>query len=223
MSAFILIPGAGGDAWYWSKLVPELRERGHDAVAVDIREDDPSLGLPEYAQLVVDAIGDRMDVVLVGQSLGGFTVPVVASRQAARAIVLVNAMIPLPGETPGAWWGNAGSSEARAASDREAGRDGTFDVETYFLHDLSDQTKAEAYRAGAREPSDTPFGQPCEFTGWPDIPIHVVVGADDRFFPADFQRRVAKERLGVDADLIRGGHLVALANPSGLADYLVRT
>ncbi|MDQ6850666.1 MAG: alpha/beta hydrolase [Actinomycetota bacterium] len=223
MSAFILIPGAGGDAWYWSKLVPELCERGHDAVAVDIREDDPSLGLPEYAQLVVDAIGDRMDVVLVGQSLGGFTVPVVASRQASRAIVLVNAMIPLPGETPGAWWGNTGSSEARAASDREAGRDGTFDVETYFLHDLSDQTKADAYRAGAREPSATPFGQPCEFTGWPDIPIHVVVGADDRFFPADFQRRVAKERLGVDADLIRGGHLVALANPSGLADYLVRT
>jgi hypothetical protein len=47
------------------------------------------------------------------------------------------------------------------------------------------------------------------------------VGADDRFFPADFQRRVANDRLGVDADLRPGGHLIALANPSRVAEYLL--
>jgi pimeloyl-ACP methyl ester carboxylesterase len=73
----------------------------------------------------------------------------------------------------------------------------------------------------AYEPSNTPFDQPCEFERWPDVPTKVLIGADDRFFPANFQRRVAKDRLGLDADEIPGGHLVALSNPEGVADKLV--
>ena len=57
METFVLIPGAGGDASYWSRLVPELESRGHAAIAVDIREDDPALGLPEYADTTLAAIG----------------------------------------------------------------------------------------------------------------------------------------------------------------------
>jgi hypothetical protein len=48
----------------------------------------------------------------------------------------------------------------------------------------------------------------------------VLIGADDRCFPAAFQRRIAKDRLGIDADEIAGGHLVALSNPAGLAAQL---
>lgn len=219
MPCFVLIPGAGGDGWYWSRLVPELETRGHEAVAVDIREDDPALGLPEYADITVAAIGARTDVVLVGQSLGAFTVPVVAQRVPPRQIVLMNPMIPVPGETPGDWWDNTGSTAARKAADAEAGRSGEFDEVTYFLHDLAPDVVSEGYQT-ARGPSDTPFGQPCEFTTWPDVPIHVISGADDRFFPAEFQVRLAKDRLGVTADVLPGGHLVALANPAGVADLL---
>jgi pimeloyl-ACP methyl ester carboxylesterase len=221
MTTFVLIPGAGGNGEYWDRLVSELERRGHDAIGIDIKQDDPSLGLPEYADIVEQAIGGRRDVVLVAQSLGGFTAPVVASRVPVAMIVLLNAMIPLPGETPGAWWGNTGSSEARQAADEAAGRSGEFDVETHFLHDLSDESKAEVYASAPREPADTPFGQPCDFERWPDVPIKVLVGRDDRFFPAEFQRRVAKDRLGVDADEIDGGHLVAVSNPIALAQRLV--
>ena len=48
----------------------------------------------------------------------------------------------------------------------------------------------------------------------------MLIGAGDRLFPAEFQRRLAKRRLGIDADEIPGGHLVALSNPVGLADRL---
>ena len=72
---FVLIPGAGGTAWYWHRIVPLLRRAGHGAIAVDLPGDDPAAGLPEYADLVVAAIGDRTNVVLVAQSLGGFTAP----------------------------------------------------------------------------------------------------------------------------------------------------
>jgi hypothetical protein len=47
-----------------------------------------------------------------------------------------------------------------------------------------------------------------------------VVGRDDRLFPAVFQRRVARERLGIDTDEIDGGHMVALSRPRELADRL---
>ena len=56
----------------------------------------------------------------------------------------------------------------------------------------------------------------------PDVPTRVLSGRDDRMFPAAFQRRVARERLGIDADEIAGGHMVALANPKGLAERLDR-
>ena len=52
------------------------------------------------------------------------------------------------------------------------------------------------------------------------MPVKVVVGRDDRFFPAGFQRRVARERLGAEVDELAGGHLVALSNPAGLAELL---
>lgn len=219
MATFVLIPGAGGDGAYWSRLVPELRNRGHQAIAVDIREDDPALGLPEFASIVDDAIGDHRDVVLVAQSLGGFTAPMV--RRSVRMIVLVNAMIPLPGERPGDWWEATGSGAARREADLAAGRDPDFDLDVHFLHDLPPDVKAELLSGEPREPADTAFGQPCEFTRWPDVPIKVLVGHDDRFFPADFQRRLARERLGLDADEIPGGHLVALSNSAGLAERLV--
>src|SRR5580700_8611632 len=96
---FVLIPGAGGTAWYWHRVVPLLREAGHEAIAVDLPGDDPTAGLPEYASLVASAIGSRDNVVLVAMSLGGFTAPLVAAKVPVSAIVFVNAMIPRPGET----------------------------------------------------------------------------------------------------------------------------
>lgn len=222
MTSFVLIPGAGGNAEYWALLVPELERRGHEAIPVDIAEADPALGLTEYADTVIDAMGERRGVVLVAQSLGGFTAPMVARRTPVAMIVLLNAMIPMPGETPGDWWDNVDSAGARRAADQAAGRSGEFDLETYFLHDLPEPARAILFARPAYEPSDTPFGQPCDFERWPDVPIKVLVGSDDRFFPADFQRRVAKQRLSVDADELPGGHLIALSNPHGLADRLER-
>lgn len=55
------------------------------------------------------------------------------------------------------------------------------------------------------EPADTPFGQPCAFQHWPGVPIKALISADDRFFPAGFQRCLAKGRLGIDADEIPPG------------------
>ena len=102
------MPGAGGAAGYWSRVIPLLQGGGHEAVAVDLPGDHENAGLPEHARLVVAAIDESDDVVLVADSLGGFTAPLVCIGVAVRELVFVNAMIPNPGETPSAWWDNTG-------------------------------------------------------------------------------------------------------------------
>ena len=217
---FVLVPGAGGAAWYWHRVIPLLREAGHEATAVDLPGDDPQAGLPEYARLVGAAIDGRPDVVLVAQSLGGFTAPMVAAAVPVSAIVFVNAMIPVPGETAGAWWDNTGQSEARVAAAERGGYSTEFDLHTYFLHDVPAEVAATG-EAHQRPEADAVFRSACDFSDWPPIPVKVVAGADDRFFPAKFQQRVARDRLGVEADVLPGGHLIALARPGSLASYLV--
>ena len=215
MAAFVLLPGAGGAASYWSRVRPALERHGHHVVAVDLPGPDPTAGLPEYADAVVAAAQGLSRVVLVAQSLGGFTAPMAAQRLPVEALVLVNAMIPLPGETPGQWWDATGAVHAREAAAARGGY-GEFDVATYFLHDVDTTGLAD----DQREESDAAFASVCAFTSWPDD-IRVLTGADDRFFPADFQARVAEERLGVEVDVRPGGHLIALARPELVADYLL--
>jgi pimeloyl-ACP methyl ester carboxylesterase len=144
----------------------------------------------------------------------------VSARAAVRMVVFVNAMIPVPGETAGEWWENTGWEEARVAAARRGGYGPSFDLGTYFLHDVPHDVVKRGV-AHERPEADVVFGESCRFEAWPAVPIHVIAGRDDRFFPIEFQRRVAQERLHVSVDELPGGHLLALANPRGLTDQLL--
>jgi pimeloyl-ACP methyl ester carboxylesterase len=215
----VFVPGAGGVGWYWHRVVPLLEDAAHEAIAVDLPGDDDRAGLSAYADRVLEAIGTRQ-VVLVVQSLGGFTAPLVCARVRVRMLVLVNAMIPVPGETAGEWWDNTEAIAARIAAADRGGYSTDFDLATYFLHDVPLEI-IEQGEAHARPEADIVFGEPCRFEAWADVPIHVIAGRNDRFFPIDFQRRVAQERLHAEIDELAGGHLLALSNPHGLADQLL--
>jgi len=220
VSTFVLIPGAGGAGWYWHRVVPLLRAAGHAAIAVDLPGPDESAGLPEYTRLVVDAIGSAPDVVLVAASLGGFTAPLVAAAVPVRGLVFANAMIPRRGETAGQWWDNTGWQQACIAAAQAHGYRPEFDLAEYFLHDLPAEVLADGEQHGFSE-ADAVFESVCDFDSWPSVPIRAAAGADDRFFPVEFQRRVARERLGLAVDVLPGGHLMALAQPVALARYLL--
>lgn len=223
MTTFVLVPGAGGQAWYWHRVVPELRARGHEAIAVDLPAADDGAGLAEYADVVVAAIGDRRGgLVLVGQSLGGFTVPLVAERVPVERIVLLNAMVPKPGEPGGAWWEVTGQAEARAAYAAREGRVAdTFDPLVDFFHDVPPDVTAVAMAGGADQ-AGTPFEKPWPLAAWPDVPTRFLQGREDRFFPLEFQRRVVAERLpGVEVEELPGGHLLALSRPVELVTALL--
>jgi hypothetical protein len=222
VSTFVLVPGAGGDPWYWHRVVPLLRQGGHEATAVDLPGDDPGAGLEEYAEVTAAAMAGRERIVLVAQSLGGFTVPMAAALSASVVeIVLVNAMVPSPGETPGEWWSATDAVPAREAAARAGGYSEQVNLGEYFMHDVPPAIGATLARRH-RDESDAVFATPCRFTTWPVERTRIVSGAQDRFFPPLFQRKVARQRLGIVPDQLPGGHLLALSQPGALATYLMK-
>jgi pimeloyl-ACP methyl ester carboxylesterase len=221
VATYVLIHGAGSDAWYWHLVIPRLEDLGHDVVTMDLRADDDSAGLAEYTDTVVEAIGDHTDLILVAQSMAGFTAPLVCDRVPVDLLILVAAMVPAPGEAPGDWWANTGQGQAMREQAERDGRpmgDDFDEVET-FLHDLPPDVAADSAEH-VRAQSGTPFEKPWPLPAWPDVPTRFLLCRNDRLFPAPFMRRVVQERLGFEPDEMDGGHLPALARPAELVERL---
>jgi pimeloyl-ACP methyl ester carboxylesterase len=220
---FVLLPGAGGEAWYWHLVADRLRERGHEVVSPDLPAADDGAGLTEYAEVALEAIGDHEDLVVVAQSMGAFFAPLLCGPADVRQLILVAPMIPAPGESPGEWWTGSGQLSAQREQDQREGRDpdAPFDVMTAFFHDVPKEVVDEAFARGEPRQSDTPFGEQWPLESWPDVPTSVIVGRNDRLFPVAFMRGLARQRLGVDeVDVVDSGHLPALARPDELAERL---
>jgi pimeloyl-ACP methyl ester carboxylesterase len=209
VATFALIHGAGDVGWYWHLVDAELRGKGHDVVAPDLPCDDDRAGLSEYADTVLEAIGDRGDLVVVAQSAGAFTAPLVCDRTPVEQLVLVAGLIPVPGEAGRDWWTNTGY-ESPAES---------YDVVATFYHDVPPELAAEALER-SRAQSDTPSLEPWPLEAWPDVDTRFLLCRNDRLLPADFLRRVVRERLGFVPDEIESGHCPALSRPKELAERL---
>jgi pimeloyl-ACP methyl ester carboxylesterase len=205
MATFALIHGGGGSAWSWHLVEAALRERGHDSVAADLPSDDASAGWWDYADAVAERLRGRNQIFVVGHSLGGFTAPLVCARVPVDQLVLVAAMIPAPGELFADWWANAGYEDPAA--------------DDLFYHDVPGGLAAEAQRRVRAEMSRA-LEEPWPLETWPDTPTRYLLCRDDRMFPAAWARRHARDRLGLEADEIDGGHYVSLSRPRELADRL---
>ena len=141
-------------------VVPELRDRGHQAVAVDLPSEDESAGWWQFADAVADAVGLRRHVIVVGHSLAGFTAPLVCARIPADLLVLVAAMIPSPGELLEDWWANAGYEESG--------------LEDVFYHDVPPDLAVEAKRRERHE-SAKALREPWPLDAWPETPTRYLL------------------------------------------------
>jgi pimeloyl-ACP methyl ester carboxylesterase len=211
MATFVFIHGAGDVGWYWHLVEADLRGRGHDTVAPDLPIEDDTAGPSEYADVVAAAVGDRTDLVVVAQSAGGFTAPLVCDRLPVKMLVLVAPMIPAPGEPAADYFVHT--------------RYGEFARETYddeidlFYPDVPPELAAEAQKRSRRQ-SEARAAEPTPMRAWPHVPTRVLISRDDRLFPPEYLRRVAEDRLGSTPDEIDGGHTPALSRPHELADRL---
>ena len=228
MTTFALVHGAWHGAWCWERLAPLLEARGRRTVAPDLPCDDSAATFDDYTDVVVRALaGTDDDVVVVGHSLAGNTIPLVAARRPVRRLVYLCALIAAPGETfgdqvraePGMFV--AGYDRGLTPPDDERRRvwvDYAVARETMFP-DCA-EADAEAAFARLRPQASAPYRRPCSLDALPAVPSAYVVAAEDRIVSPAWGRRAALERLGVEPLELPGDHSPYLARPEALAELL---
>jgi pimeloyl-ACP methyl ester carboxylesterase len=224
VATFVLVHGAWHGAWCWDLVRPELQQRGHRVVAVDLPCDDVSSGLNEYTQVVSDALDE--EAVVVGHSLGGLTIPLVAAARPVRKLVFLCALLPEPGvafvdQLPGkppVFVEGFGRDVARDDEGRSYWPEGTARAGMY--PDCDEESAAWAIQR-LRPQARPPNVEPCPLEAWPEVECAYLLGKHDRAVNPEWSRRVARERLGAEPIELDAGHSPFLTCPAALAEALI--
>jgi pimeloyl-ACP methyl ester carboxylesterase len=226
MSAIALVHGAFLGGWCWDLLRPELLARGHQVIAVDLPCEDPAAGPTRYAEIVVEATRDAGDdLLVVGHSLGGLTIPLVAAARPVRRLVFLAAFIPWPGEAFSAHLGDAGMFPPSQESSWPLSDDDglmRWPAERMIPALMPDAPPEVAAWAAsrARRQSRAPHQEVCPLDTWPDVPSSYILCREDSQVGAEWARQAARERLDTTAIELPGSHMPMLARPAELAAAL---
>jgi pimeloyl-ACP methyl ester carboxylesterase len=221
-----LVHGSYHGAWCWDFLRPELERLGHRVIAMDLPISDPSLGAADYAKAVDDALEPDSEPMLVGHSMAGLVIPLVAARRPVRRLVFLAAFLPSPGRSAGeqrATEAIDGRIPPRTAEWTDLGNDvwmvGPNTATEIFFQDAppavarwaTKRLRPQAYRV---------LTETTPLTAWPAIESRSIVCRDDRAINPEWVRLAARERLGIEAIEIGGGHSPFLTRPAELARML---
>jgi pimeloyl-ACP methyl ester carboxylesterase len=205
--------------------VPELERAGHAAVAPDLPCDDAEADAPDYARVVLDALGDAEDVVVVGHSLGGLTAPLVAAGRPVRQLVLVAALLPAPGQSlVDQLRAERGilnvPREGMAHDEQRRSRWTDAELAARTMYSGCHPLVAAGAFARLRAQAAAPQVRPTPLEAWPDVPTEYVVCTGDRIVsPAWGARRAAE--LGFGVRELASDHSPMLSRPAELADLLL--
>ena len=228
MTTFALVHGSWHGAWCWELLIPHLQHCAHAVVTMDLPCDDGSASFETYADVVCTSLdGWDEDIVLVGHSLAGNTIPLVAARRPVRHLVYLCALIPDIGRRMIDQWRDEpmlNPDYVKGLSKLDTQNRTTWvDLKlarALLFADCDEPTAMAALnRLGpqTRYPSTVPF----PLAEFPSVRCTSVVCSDDQFVYPDWLRRVARDRLGADIIELPGSHSPFLSRPSALADVLL--
>jgi pimeloyl-ACP methyl ester carboxylesterase len=221
-----LVHGSYHGAWCWDFLTPELERLGHRVVAVNLPISDPSLGAADYAKIVEAALAPASEPILVGHSMAGLVIPIVASHRPIRRLVFLASFLPSPGRSANeqrATEAIDGRVPPRTAEWTDLGDDvwmvGPNTATELFFHDAPAAVARWATRR-LRPQAHRVFTESTPLAAWPDVESRTIVCRDDRALNPDWVRTASRKRLGVDAIELGGGHSPSLTRPAELAQVL---
>jgi pimeloyl-ACP methyl ester carboxylesterase len=217
-STFGLVHGAWHGGWVWSTVKTELEARGHHVVAPDLPSDDIEAGTLEYGRVVEQALCGHEDAILVGHSLGGLTIALLP----ARLHVYVAAYVPRPRLSladlpPEAFGPGFGDSRVRDELERSYWPD-----PVTAARDLQYPPAAAQLARRLRHQARKPSAEVCPVATLPSVPSVYIVCGEDTAIPPSWQRKVAREELGVVPIELDSGHSPMLSVPGELAEILDR-
>jgi pimeloyl-ACP methyl ester carboxylesterase len=225
VTTFVLVHGAWHGAWCWDRLIPELEQRGHAAIAMDLPIDVPRAGMKEYAAVVARHVPRDEPVALVGHSLGASVIPLVAASVPVQRLVFLCPVLRMPGRTLAS---QAEDDAGMATADLSHGR--------VFFDDSSSAWEPDAAIAafyGECDPATASWAashlrrqywryweEDNPLDAWPLADYRAIVCTADRMVDLDWARRAIPERLGVEPVEIPGDHSPFLSVPARLAEAL---
>jgi pimeloyl-ACP methyl ester carboxylesterase len=196
---------------------------------MELPVDDSSASFDDYADAVCAAVADvdGDELVVVGHSLAGQTIPLVAARRLIRRLVYLCALVPIPGQSfvqqmsedqemlnadyPKGL-GSKDSEDRRAWVDEDLAR-------LHLFGDCDEHTAAAAV-ARLRPQSLHPYRLPCSLTAFPEVDASYVVCDADRMVNPEWSRRIARERLNAELIELPGSHSPFYSRPKMLAELL---
>lgn len=224
MTTFCLMHSSGQGPAGWKLLIDELEQRGHHALTPAFHLDRTDEGLRFHAETIVEALNvsglNPAEVVCVAHSAAGMYLPLVAERWRPRQMVFLAAVVPRPGISfreqfqtdptffNPAWIGKNPLDEAVA---RE-----------FIFHDCPPERLEWALSTRVLFYAKRAMEEPCPLTIWPQVPTSYIVCAEDRTITPVWQRKAAREWLGVEPIELPGGHAPNVSRPEALADVLMR-
>jgi pimeloyl-ACP methyl ester carboxylesterase len=221
-----LVHGSYHGAWCWDFLTPDLERLGHRVITMTLPISDPSLGAADYAKTVDDALDPDSEVMLVGHSMSGLIIPLVAARRPVRRLVFLAAFLPVPGKSANdqrATEAVDGRVAPRTAEWTDLGDDvwmvGPNTATELFFQDAPAAVARWATQR-LRPQSYRVMREPTPLAAWPDVESRSIVCRDDRAINPEWVRASSRERLGVDAVELAGGHSPFLTRPTELAQIL---
>jgi pimeloyl-ACP methyl ester carboxylesterase len=219
----VLVHGSYHGAWCWDFLVPELEKRGHRVVAVDLPISDPTAGAARYADVVVEATDGLAEPVLVGHSMAGLVIPLVAARRRVDRMVFLAAFLPRPGVSVADQRTAEpidGTTPPKTSEWTGLGEDvwmvGPNTATELFFHDAPADRAAWAV-SRLRPQAYLVMNEPSPLETWPVVRSDYIVCRDDRALNPDWGRSAARARLGIDPLEIDGSHSPMLTRPAELA------
>jgi pimeloyl-ACP methyl ester carboxylesterase len=230
MATFALVHGGWHGAWCWELLSPFLERSGHQVVTMDLPCDDGSASLEMYADVVCGALeGFGDDVLLVGHSFGGHTIPLVAARRPVRHLIYLCSVLPRIGSSlmdqsiDDPDMSNPGYFAALSEPDEQT-RQVWVDLELARKHLFADcdEITAAAAIQRLRPQALYPMTLPFPLAELPTVSSTYIVCTDDQMVHSEWSKRVAPTRLGADVVELPGSHSPFLSRPEALADVLVK-
>ena len=224
MTTFCLIHSSGQGPEGWKLLVQELERRGHRALTPALQVERTDEGLVWHAETVVEALErsglSSTEVVCVAHSAGGMYLPLVADRWPPRRMVFLAAVVPRPGRSimelfradPSMFnpaWIGKNPMEDKVALE-------------FVFHDCPPERLDWALSTRVWFYAKRAIEEPCPLSAWPAVPASYIVCAEDRTITPAWQRKAAREWLGVEPVELPGGHCPHVSRPELLGDVLDR-
>jgi hypothetical protein len=229
MATYALMHGLWSSGWHWHAVGELLQEHGHRVVIPDLPIDDATAGSEAWAACVVEAIGqDDGPVIVVAHSIAGLALPLVAAERPIVTMVYLAAIPPVLGRSA------EESVPTRALTQRfsslvsrlQVADDGS--TRWTSLTDAAEALYDELPRGVAlvaashlRRQYYLAWDEVCPLTEWPDTPAASIVCRHDQVFSPVWLREASRERLGIEAVELAGGHMPFLVRPSELVNLLL--